>query len=84
MSMFDKTHKTVLTKDANGKPTAIASSEEVGVFTGAIGYLMQPFNGDTVITGTGSVVGAVASVYGTAQLTRKALGGDFALNPFKA
>lgn len=80
--MFGKTHKSVLTLDANDKPTAVASSVEQGMFEGAVSHVMSLLSKDTVVTGAGRTIGEAATFYGAMQLGRRAVGGQFAWNPF--
>lgn len=79
--MFGKTYKTVLTLDADDKPTAIASTTEENAFTGMISGLTSKFTKDTVVTGLGRTLSELGQVWGVAAFTRSRLGFDFSINP---
>jgi hypothetical protein len=79
--MFGKTYKTVLTLDADDKPTAIASSTSESVFQGVIGHLTSHFTADTVYTGLGRELGGALMVYAPMVLTNWKLTNKLRFNP---
>jgi len=80
--MFGKTVVTQLGFDAtSGLATSIVKSEEKPLIAGVIAHVTSIVSKDTVVTGTGRLVGEALTHYGAMQLTRKKLVGSFALNP---
>jgi len=83
--LIDKTVKTVLGFDAtSGLATSIVSSVKQDLIEGTISAITSDFTKDTVVTGIGRTVGTFLKVYGSAQLTRRSLVGNFAWNPLAA
>lgn len=80
--MFGTTYKTVLTLDADDKPTAIASTTEESLVSGTISGLTSKFTKDTVVTGMGRTLSEAVQIWGVAAFTRNRLGFDFSVNPF--
>lgn len=81
-TIFGKSHKVVLTMNADNLPTAIASATEVGLVEGVLAHVMSSAQADTVVTGGAKTLGHLAEVYGGMQLGRVRAGLGFAWNPF--
>lgn len=76
-------YETKLTVDADGKPTAIASTAKVNILTGTAKAVINPLTlSDSVVTGPAAALGLGAVAYGTAAVQRMRAGLPFKFNAF--
>lgn len=82
--MFKNTQVVKLTLDGDGKPTAIASTEEKALVPGVLAHFTSALSADTAVIGIGRTIGHALEIYAPMVLTNFKLTGGLRFNPFQA